>query len=274
MRLLGNLLIGVSLVGLLAVGLIAADVTPPWARPRPVSVAAERTAGDAPRAIAAPTEPPQPPAASPTAPPATPTRPSATPSPPPASPTAASASATAAPKSPTPPPVTPTATAVPSPVPAPIRPTEEPRRPIERIAIPRVGLDAPVVPAHLVERGGALTWEIPAFKVGHADGTAGAGGQGNAVLLGHVDSVHSGDVFRDLEKVMAGDAVTVWSGGIAFTYRVVWTGVVERTDTGMVGTTETPSLTLFTCTGLWSPALWDYTERFVVRAKLREITGG
>ena len=31
---------------------------------------------------------------------------------------------------------------------------------------------------------------------------------------------------------------------------------------------ETASLTLITCTGLWLPTIWDYTERLVVRADL------
>jgi len=137
-----------------------------------------------------------------------------------------------------------------------------------------IGLDAEVVPAHLVKRAGVLTWTIPAFRAGHADGTAGAGAPGNAVLLGHVDSLRSGDVFRNLEKVALGDPITVWSGQRAYVYRIVEARAVGRTDTALIGTTEAAALTLVTCTGVWSPVLWDYTERFVVRADLTEVAGG
>src|SRR5687767_7310469 len=42
---------------------------------------------------------------------------------------------------------------------------------ITRLAVDRVGISADVVPARLVERDGGTTWEVPAFKVGHAEST-------------------------------------------------------------------------------------------------------
>src|SRR5207244_7943612 len=65
-------------------------------------------------------------------------------------------------------------------------PTPNPSRPITRVVIPSIALDAPAVPAGLVKRDGAITWEVPPFKIGHAQDMAGAGGAGNAVLVGHV----------------------------------------------------------------------------------------
>jgi LPXTG-site transpeptidase (sortase) family protein len=142
------------------------------------------------------------------------------------------------------------------------------RQPIDHITIPAIGLDAEVVAAALVQKDGALSWEIPAHRAGHADGTAGAGALGNAVLLGHVSSLRSGDVFKELESVAVGERITVRSGREAFTYRVVEAKTVDRADTSMVQTTTTASLTLFTCTGVWLPTIWDYTHRFVLRAEL------
>jgi LPXTG-site transpeptidase (sortase) family protein len=233
MRWAGNLLIATSLVGFVLLGLLVAEVQPPWVSTgRPAAVVASKPI------VVGPIGAPPPPAA-----------------PSPVATTAASASEQ------------PTATP-PGAVELPI----EPRLPIERVAIPSIALDAEVVPAGLIEKDGALTWDIPKHTAGHADGTAGAGALGNAVLLGHVDSLRSGDVFRQLETVSVGDRVTVRSGPGLYTYEVVEARAVERADTSMVQTTRTASLTLFTCHGQWLPTIWDYTHRLVVRADLREIT--
>lgn len=236
MKWASNLLIATSLLGFIALGLIVAEIEPPWvSRGRPAAVSVGQ--------IAARVAPP----------------PSA-----PGAPTIAAAA--------TPAPGAPTATAASMALAPPIELPVEPRLPIERVVIPSISLDADVVPAALISTDGVLTWDIPKYKAGHADGTAGAGALGNAVLLGHVDSIRSGDVFRALAQVQVGDRITVHSGAKAFTYEVVETRTVDRTDTSMVQTTDTSSLTLFNCVGQWLPTIWDYTHRFVVRGQLREIT--
>ena len=45
-------------------------------------------------------------------------------------------------------------------------------RPITHVSLPSIDLDADVVPASLVPLDGAMTLEVPAFKVGHAETTA------------------------------------------------------------------------------------------------------
>jgi LPXTG-site transpeptidase (sortase) family protein len=274
MRYLGNLLIAVSLLGALVLGLLAAEVTPPWDAESPAPLAstpqlsaetvpvassgaqaialgrpADVPSGTATDRIAAPTAVAPGLAGSAAGQPAAPgSAPSGAPGQP--APAATNGVASA------------------------IQPPPAGRQPIERVVVERIGLDAPVVAASLVNRAGAVTWAIPAYKAGHADGTAGAGAPGNAVLLGHVDSLRSGDVFRNLEKVALGDTVTVWSGERAYSYRIVETRTVGRADTALVGTTETAALTLVTCAGAWSPLLWDYTERFIVRAELSPVVAG
>jgi sortase A len=157
----------------------------------------------------------------------------------------------------------PSATVTPAP-----EPTPAPPLPITRVVIPRTALDAETVPAHLIDRAGGHTWEVPAYKIGHADGTAGAGAPGNAVLVGHVTSQSLGNVFHDLDRVRVGDAVQVYSGQQRFDYRVVDVRTVGRTDVSVVSPTPAPSITLMTCTGVWLPVVSDYAERLVVRAEL------
>jgi len=139
---------------------------------------------------------------------------------------------------------------------------------ITHVEIPSIGLSADVVPARLVQRAGGLTWDVPAFKIGHAESTAAAGQPGNAVLLGHVTSVHSGNVFADLDQVQVGQPIHVYSDAREFTYTVVSTTRVARTDTSALEQSDTPAVSLITCTGIWLPTIWDYTERLVVRGAL------
>ena len=162
-------------------------------------------------------------------------------------------------------PIAPTPTSVPA------VPTPQVATPITRIAISRIKLDSEVVEALLIDRGGATTWDIPKFKAGHAQLTAGAGDQGNAVLLGHVSSLRSGDVFKDLESVKIGDEIVLFDDQQnKFTYVVSETRTLARTDMSMLATTDEASATLFTCTGTWLPLEWDFSDRFIVRAKLRD----
>jgi sortase A len=161
--------------------------------------------------------------------------------------------------------------AAPTPTLEPYAPPAQVATPIERVKIAAIGLDSEVVEAPFVERGGATTWDIPKFKAGHAQGTAGAGDNGNAVLLGHVNSLHSGDVFKDLEQVKVGDEVTLVNGGQSYVYEVTEIKTVPRTDTTMLQSTQKSSVSLFTCTGSWLPTYWDYSDRLVVRGELRRI---
>jgi sortase A len=114
---------------------------------------------------------------------------------------------------------------------------------------------------------------VPAFKAGQAESTAGAGQRGNAVVMGHVSSLHSGDVFKNLEQVHLGDDVEVFSDERSFAYRVFETRSVARTDLAMVEPTAEPIVSLFTCTGVWDAVAWDYTERLFVRARLITTPG-
>jgi LPXTG-site transpeptidase (sortase) family protein len=141
-------------------------------------------------------------------------------------------------------------------------------RPVTRVVIPSIKLDAPAVPADLVKDSGAITWAVPPFKVGHAQDTGGAGGPGNAVLVGHVSSRSVGNVFEQLHDVHAGDDITIFSNDQRFSYRVSDVRTVQRSDVSVVQPTTTPALTLITCTGVWLPVVNDYAQRVIVRAEL------
>jgi LPXTG-site transpeptidase (sortase) family protein len=144
-----------------------------------------------------------------------------------------------------------------------------PSLPITRVVIPTIGLDAQVVPASLTSQHGGTTWEVPAFKAGHAQFSAGAGQLGTAVLLGHLSSLNSGNVFENLYRVKVGDEVHALSGDVRFDYRIYETLSIQRSEMPPLQSPDAARLSLLTCSGIWLPFIWDYTERLVVQAELR-----
>jgi len=140
--------------------------------------------------------------------------------------------------------------------------------PITRLVIDSIGLDTSVVPAPMVEHDGLRTWDVPRFVAGQAEGSAGAGELGNAVVIGHLTSLTLGHVFEYLDAVSPGDLVSVFSSEQRFDYRVASVHDVARTDVAVVDPSTTPTLTLITCSGLWLPTVGDYNQRLVVTAEL------
>ena len=137
-----------------------------------------------------------------------------------------------------------------------------------RLRIPAIKLDSEVVPARLVRLPtGVVTWEVPAHRVGHAQGTTPLGEPGNAVLLGHVSSINAGNVFAQLDRVRAGDEVVAGSDGKTV-YRVTDRRLVTRDDMSVMAPVDGAVATLITCAGTWLPAESDYSHRLIVRAVL------
>jgi LPXTG-site transpeptidase (sortase) family protein len=123
-----------------------------------------------------------------------------------------------------------------------------------------------VVFAPLVRQGNDTTWAVPAYRVGHAQYTAGAGDVGNVVLIGHVSSLDAGSVFHDLHLMQMGDTIFVDSRVASYKYVVSYSKIVARSDVSVASWTPDRSLTLITCAGSWVPAIDDYASRLVIRA--------
>lgn len=144
----------------------------------------------------------------------------------------------------------------------------------DRLVIPAIGLDAPVVPAPLeiVTIDGQLVgqYKIPDyFGSGWHDGSATLGVPGNTVLGGH-HNIH-GEVFKRLVDLNLGDSITVHSGSRAFNYTVTdkmilpekgQPLVVRLENAKWIDGSDDERLTLVTC--------WPYTNnthRLVVVAR-------
>ncbi len=93
----------------------------------------------------------------------------------------------------------------------------------DRLVIPAIFLDAPIIPVHYkdIESGGETyhQWRVPAeFAVGWQDESALLGLPGNTVLNGHHNAY--GMVFKDLVELKIGDVIEVYSGDWVYSYKV------------------------------------------------------
>jgi LPXTG-site transpeptidase (sortase) family protein len=168
--------------------------------------------------------------------------------------------------------VAPTALAGPEPgeAPAPARPPAIP----DRIVIPQIGLDAPIVlsPIEWVKIEGITyeQWEAPkTFAAGWQEGSANPGQAGNFVLIGHHNI--DGKVFGHLIDLKEGDVIAIFSGERLFGYYVSKVILLEEREASLtqrqenamwIRPTADERLTLVTC---WPPE--SNTHRLIIVAQ-------
>ena len=143
----------------------------------------------------------------------------------------------------------------------------------DRLIIPAIALDAPILPIHyktvLYENRILDQWLVPnTFAAGWHDTSSLLGLPGNTVLNGHHNAY--GQVFRDLIVLEQGDVILVYAGDNVFTYRVGakmlfqerFIPVEERiSNAAWILPSEDTRLTLITC---WPPD--SNTARVVIVA--------
>ncbi|MFP3896047.1 MAG: sortase [Anaerolineales bacterium] len=127
--------------------------------------------------------------------------------------------------------------------------------PPERLVIPSIGVDAPIVQGQ--------TEEALRKGVGHLPGSANPGARGNMVLSAHND-IH-GEIFRDLETLKTGADVYVHTDARILHYVVQSMQIVLPTKVEVIEPTDDARLTMITC----HPYLID-THRVVAVAHLAE----
>ena len=152
-------------------------------------------------------------------------------------------------------------------------PTPDPGLAPERILIPVIDLDAPVIPIGFEELvfGGERyqQWLAPSTRAaGWHKTSVGLGAVGNTVLNGHHNIY--GEVFRDLYRLESGDQIDIVSGEQTFHYVVVYVGIlpernqpleVRLENSEWIQSTDDERITLITC--------WPYesnTHRVIVVA--------
>lgn len=115
-------------------------------------------------------------------------------------------------------------------------PTSSPQSAI-RMQIPAINVDASVVQGD--------GWEQLKKGIGQHIGSADPGQDGNLVVSAHNDIF--GEIFRDLDKLKAGDQVVVYTATRAYTYIVTKSEIVDPTRVDVMDSTSTPTLTMISC---------------------------
>lgn len=139
-----------------------------------------------------------------------------------------------------------------------------------RVVIPSIGVDVPVGRVGMTDDG---LMEAPANfdEAAWFDLSAEPGEKGSSVIVGHRDRTDGPGIFWKLDRLKAGDAVTVvGADGRTMTF------VVERSEVypwdgvpmGRLFTEDRPRLNLLTCIGTYDWESRNYSDRLVVYAVL------
>lgn len=141
---------------------------------------------------------------------------------------------------------------------APISTTARPDLlPPERIEIPRIDLDRPVV---LADKD-----SLPRFKgAGWFIGSGWPGVAGNMVLFDHCTPEYG--IFGRLTELRPGDEFSVFTADQEYRYRVRSSRQTTRKDVAVLAPTDNATATLITCTGPPGPDAQTSAGRLVVTA--------
>lgn len=114
----------------------------------------------------------------------------------------------------------------------------------EWLVIPKIALNTPIFEGPTVATANRGAWHLPNSAVP---------GSSNTIIAGHrFTYTQPKGIFYNLDKLAAGDKITVFWNGKAYFYTVSDSKVVSPADVSVEQSSGTEKLTLYTCTPLWS----------------------
>lgn len=128
------------------------------------------------------------------------------------------------------------------------------------LRIPRIDVDAPVVPIESNEDRVLLPPRDPSVAGLWGDGAAPGASEGSAVLVGHTVRNNGGGIFDDMGSLRRGDTIEVEGSNSALTYRVQSVDVLSKDDVArdaeQIFTQSGPGrLVVITCDD-WDGTVW------------------
>lgn len=146
-----------------------------------------------------------------------------------------------------------------------------------QILIPGIDVDARVEVLEIVD--GYLQDPSNGEDAAWYKETALVGSEGNAVIAGHLNWYGMPEaVFFAIDQLQLDDEIFVRDGScLEHRYLVEWVELIEVAMADMAeitGDSDDPILTLITCGGEWDPAISQYKQRTVVRARLADSIEG
>lgn len=141
-------------------------------------------------------------------------------------------------------------------------PDEPPPAPVgipdtNQLVIPSIFLNETILEGNTIGTADNGPWRRP------LSGNPEAGG--NTVIVGHRWTYRAArDIFFHLDKVAVGDPIALYWNKKEYIYKVTAISVVQPHEIWVEEQTDTPTVTLYTCTPVWSSR-----QRLVVRAELQ-----
>ena len=129
------------------------------------------------------------------------------------------------------------------------------------LRIPRIDVDAPVVPIESNEDRVLLPPRDPSVAGWWSDGASPGASEGSAVLVGHTVRNNGGGIFDHVGTLHSGDTIEVQGSNTALTYRVQSTDVLSKDqvarDAEHIFTQAGPGrLVVITCDD-WNGTVWQ-----------------
>jgi sortase (surface protein transpeptidase) len=143
------------------------------------------------------------------------------------------------------------------------------------LRIPSLSIDTTFVPPLQLNTDQTITVPDSYTQVGWYQNGATPGENGTSVILGHVDSKDGPAIFFGLGRLNRGDTIEV-DREDGTTAVFVVDGLVRYPQDSfptekVYGKTDTPTLRLVTCSGIFNKGIQRYSHNLVVYATLKEI---
>jgi len=139
-----------------------------------------------------------------------------------------------------------------------------------KLAMPSLGVEAPIVPVGQDEDGAMSAPDDPDTVAWYRFGP-GMGVPGNVVLAGHINWNGRTRAFGNLDRLDPGDPILVVdTDGHGYQYVVEsshWVRAEGAPVEEIFASTGQPVLTLITCGGEYIAARREYLDRLIIRAK-------
>ena len=152
--------------------------------------------------------------------------------------------------------------------------TENPSaKPVDRLQIPAIGVNAPIISIGLTSDG-SLDAPKTLYKVGIYTGGPWPGQNGTAIVDGHSGSPVQHGVLEHINKLKIGDLISVVeTSGKTTRFAVTATQAypaVASTAGVLFAKTTTPTMNLISCYGNWNDKTQEFDQRWIVKAALTQ----
>ena len=143
--------------------------------------------------------------------------------------------------------------------------------PTNRLTIPTLGINAPIINVG-VDSTGNLDTPKTLYQVARDTSGANYGQNGTVIIDGHSGSPNQLGIFKHLSSLPVGAFIGVnLVNGHSYTYQVTSSAVYDLSHTTAVKLftqTTTPTMNIISCIGTWNPKTDQFSQRWIVTAKL------